>query len=155
MKKEFDMKERKTIAQGGMFFLLLYVFACYIAIKEHFMPFIFSLLILIVLSVAFYLIMGKYSSAKFIKDKVLASVCSAFMVGGLLIYGWCYMNPKLEDLKAEAAEAEQKYFLLSAGSLNHNKICNAAYKARKLYSQLENEEKVKMFNYILMTDKCL
>ena len=66
-----------------------------------------------------------------------------------------FLFPTRDELLKKAQEAEKNYFLLSAGSLNHDKICSAAYRAGKLYSQLEDEEKVKMFNYILMTDKCL
>lgn len=72
-----------------------------------------------------------------------------------VILGLQYLFPSPEELLKKAQEAEQNYFLLSAGSLDHDKICSAAYKAGKLYSQLEDEEKVKMFNYILMTDQCL
>ena len=81
----------------------------------------------------------------------LAGMFAALVV----ILGLQYLFPSPEELLKKAQEAEQKYFLLSAGSLDHNKICSAAYKAGKLYSKLENVEKVKMFNYILMTDKCL
>ncbi len=81
----------------------------------------------------------------------LAGMCIALIT----ILGLQFLFPSPEELLKKAQEAEKNYFLLSAGSLNHDKICSAAYRAGKLYSQLEDEEKVKMFNYILMTDKCL
>ena len=80
---------------------------------------------------------------------------AGMFAAGAVILGLQFFFPSHEKLLKKAQEAEQNYFLLSAGSLNHDKICSAAYKAGKLYSQLEDEEKVKMFNYILMTDQCL
>ena len=156
MKKVFSEKDRKAISQGSVIFLFLYIFACYIATTEHYMPVLFSPLILIIVSVFFYILFEKYAIEGLLtKDKILASITSAFAVGGLVIYGWCYLNPKIEDLQESATEAEQTYFLLSAGSLDHGRICGAARKAQKLYSKLQDEEKVNMFNYILITDKCL
>ena len=81
----------------------------------------------------------------------LAGMCVTLIV--MLVLQFLF--PTRDELLKKAQEAEKNYFLLSAVSLNHDKICSAAYRAGKLYSQLEDEEKVKMFNYILMTDKCL
>ena len=66
-----------------------------------------------------------------------------------------FLFPDREEILKKAQEAEEQYFLLSAGSINHGKICDAAFDTLKLYQKLGDEEKVKLFNYIVMTDKCL
>ncbi|CAD9193996.1 hypothetical protein [Acinetobacter bohemicus] len=82
-----------------------------------------------------------------------------FLVGLLVVFiamiGLKVLFPSTEELLKKAESAEQQYFLLSAGSLDHGRICGAARKAQKLYKKLEDGEKVNMFNYILVADKCL
>lgn len=81
----------------------------------------------------------------------LAGLCIAFVA--MLVLQFLF--PSQEELLKKAESAEQQYFLLSAGSLNHGKICDAAYQTLKLYKRLGDEEKIKLFNYIVITDKCL
>lgn len=81
----------------------------------------------------------------------LAGMCIAL----LAILGLQFSFPSPEELLKEAKIAEQQYFLLSAGSLNHEKICNAANQTLKLYKRINDEEKIKLFSYIVITDKCL
>lgn len=80
---------------------------------------------------------------------------TGMFIAVLAILGLQFLFPSHEELLKKAESAEQQYFLLSAGSLNHEKICDAAYQTLKLYKRLGDEEKIKLFNYIVITDKCL
>ena len=81
----------------------------------------------------------------------LAGMCVTLIV--MLVLQFLF--PTRDELLKKAQAAEQQYFLLSAGSINHGKICDAAYQTLKFYKRLGDEEKVKLFNYIVITDKCL
>lgn len=72
-----------------------------------------------------------------------------------LFYGYEHFNPSTAQLRERATNAEQQYFLLSNGSLDHGRICEQAWSAFKNYKKLGDKEKTDLFEYILMTDKCL
>ena len=82
-----------------------------------------------------------------------------FMIGmsaALVIsYGITYLFPSEEEMTIKAIEAEQQYFLLSVGSLDHSRICLAAEKALNSYRKINNNEKINLFKYIIIRDKCL
>lgn len=56
---------------------------------------------------------------------------------------------------SKAQAYEQDYFLLARGSIDHSKICNAALDALKYYKKANHQEKTKLFEYIVVDDKCL
>ena len=91
--------------------------------------------------------------------KVQQPFAYGFMIGlfALIMVLWSMQEifPSKEELLKKAQASEQEYFLLSAGSLDHARICNAAKQAYKYYDKAEVEDKTKLFEYIIFTDKCL
>ncbi|WP_336021359.1 hypothetical protein [Acinetobacter pittii] len=154
MKKEFLDKERKQISGSGSLFVFIYILACYLAISEHYMPVIYAPLVLIAIFVILYIAFGKYSAIEVTKDRVLCSVVSTLLVGSLVVGGWIYTHPKIEELKAEAVKADEQYFFLSGASLDHSKICAAGIKAFKLHERTGNKERAELIGYGLIQDKC-
>ena len=102
------------------------------------------------------------SSGLYIKKKKLlvkqpfayGFMCSLFF-SCILGFFFQYISPSPEKLLANAKESERTYFLLSEGSNDHSRICNAARSAYTNYHKLSDQEKTKLFEYILLKDKCL
>lgn len=75
-----------------------------------------------------------------------------------LIIGFLTIKDSFFSEKAyleKAQQHEQNYHLLARGSINHAKICNAALDALKYYQKANDQEKIKLFEYIIVDDKCL
>lgn len=82
----------------------------------------------------------------------------AFASAFCVVIGYLMIQEKFFSEKAylsKAQKAEQNYFLLARGSLSHNKICGAASDALKYYKKANDAEKIKLFEYIIIDDKCL
>ncbi|WP_448760904.1 hypothetical protein, partial [Acinetobacter tandoii] len=90
-----------------------------------------------------------------VKQPFAYGFLSGMFVAGLFLTAESYFNPSQQELLEKARDAEQDYFVLSAGSLDHSKICSAAFQAYKYYSKSKVEDKTKLFEHIIMTDKCL
>ena len=127
-----------------------------LSIKNGYIPLRLQLTASLVLCVAItffaYSLFKNKDKKEKIKRSLLVGVGVAFI--GHAVMSYFYPSSK-QALLSKAQDAEQNYYLLSTGSLDHGRICSAARQAQKLYSKLEDEEKVNMFNYILITDKCL
>ncbi len=80
---------------------------------------------------------------------------ASMMVLAPISFAYIHFNPDLAELKKRATMAEQQYFLLSNGSLDHDRICQQANIALKNYKQLGDQHKTELFAYIVMSDKCL
>jgi energy-coupling factor transporter transmembrane protein EcfT len=90
-----------------------------------------------------------------VKQPFAQGFLPGMIVSGVFLSALSYLTPSHEELLEKAQKAEQEYFLLSAGSLNHNRICSAAREAYLNYDKAKMEDKTKLFEYIIITDKCL
>lgn len=93
------------------------------------------------------------------QNKVKQPFAWGFMVGMVASYLFItaigFIFPSQQELVKKAEDAEQQYFLLSKGSLDHSRICDAARDAYTYYEKAKIEDKTKLFEYIVITDKCL
>lgn len=90
--------------------------------------------------------------------RVIALLITAFVLAWCFIIGYFMIQDKFFSDKAylsKAQASEQNYFLLARGSTNHSKICSAAHDALKYYKKANDVEKTKLFEYIVIDDKCL
>ena len=100
-------------------------------------------------------------SGRYLKkiNKVKQPFAYGFMIAMFVTYivmlSLNYLFPSKEEMQKRATDAENEYFVLSGASLDHDRICNAAIKAYKYNLKLNNEERVGMFKYALVQDKCL
>ena len=93
------------------------------------------------------------------QNKLKQPFAYGFMIGmvasGIFLLAMNTLFPNKQELLEKAQNAEQEYFLLSAGSLDHSRICNAAKNAYTYYNKAKIEDKTKLFEYIVISDKCL
>jgi len=78
-----------------------------------------------------------------------------FMIMGVVIMIRVFFFPSHDELVLQASEAEKQYYLLSQGSIDHGRICDSANEALRKYQALGDSEKVNMFHYLILGDKCL
>lgn len=90
-----------------------------------------------------------------IKQPIATGFLASLIIVNFIYWPYTFLNPSPKKLLAKAQESEQQYFLLTKGSLNHSKICDAAFDALKYYQKIGEQEKIKLFEYILVDDKCL
>ena len=90
-----------------------------------------------------------------INQPVGAGFLASLLVINCAYWSYTLLNPSTEELLAKAQKFEQQYFLYSKGSLDHSKICNAATDTLKYYQKVGDAEKIKLFEYIIVDDKCL
>lgn len=100
------------------------------------------------------------ASVAFKKQGKITQPIGAGFLASLLIINFIYwpytlLNPSPEKLLVKAQESEQQYFLYLKGSINHSKICNAAIDTLEYYKKVGDIEKIKLFEYIIVNDKCL
>lgn len=89
------------------------------------------------------------------KQPIGAGFLASLLIINFAYWPYTLLNPSTEELLAKAQRAEQQYFLYSKGSLDHSKICNAATDTLKYYQKVGDAEKIKLFEYIIVDDKCL
>lgn len=88
----------------------------------------------------------------------IAIFIGAIFLAFCFIIAFLYCKESMFSEKAYLSKAqayEQDYFLLARGSIDHSKICNAALDALKYYKKANHQEKTKLFEYIVIDDKCL
>ena len=128
----------------------------FLAMKDAYLTQGASLYIFIFLWLAVWLGTGFFLKKQGkVKQPFAQGFLPGMLVAGIFLSLIHYLNPTKEELIEKAQSAEQEYFLLSAGSLNHSKICNAAFDALEYYKQVGDAEKIKLFEYIVVDDKCL
>lgn len=147
---------RWTFILCGTFIIGLALIFLVITIQDSYMKPQFQLLIIFIGWIVVWIASGLYLKKKQSVKQPFAYgfMCSLFfiMITATLLQ---YLSPNLEKILVDATESEQAYFLLAEGSVDHSRICNAAYSAYENYKKLQDQEKIKLFEYILLKDKCL
>lgn len=127
-----------------------------LSIQEYYMSPVFQLSLIFVSWCAVWIGVGWFLKKN---NKVKQPFAYGFMIGLVLALAVLSlmrtMLPSEEEVLAKAQSAEQNYFLLSAGSLDHARICGAAKQAYIYYQKAKVEDKERLFKHILITDKCL
>lgn len=90
-----------------------------------------------------------------IRQPIATGFLASLVIVNFIYWPYTFLNPSPEKLLAKAQESEQQYFLYLKGSLNHSKICNAAFDTLNYYRKVGEQEKIKLFEYIVINDKCL
>ncbi len=128
----------------------------FLAMKDAYLTKIASLYIFIFLWLTVWLGTGFFLKKQGkVKQPFAQGFLPGMLVAGIFLSAINYLNPTQEELLEKAQSAEQEYFLLSAGSLDHSRICNAAKKTYNYYYRAQIEDKTKLFEYIIINDKCL
>lgn len=80
---------------------------------------------------------------------------AGLLASTVLATGFKAVFPSQQELLLKAQEAEESYFLLSFGSIDHGRICKAAIETHNLYKKAQDTEKTELFEYIVLRDRCL